>query len=92
MEVWPNSREHKIQRALRALERRCKGDVEFDSLRLQLAAGLARFRNAFFSQIDVAPTGEKVFQIPVALTMTHKHEKAISHPQKSFNPRTSIIE
>ena len=42
-----------------------------------LRAGLARFRNALFGQIDVAPAGEKVFQVPFALTMTHKHEKAI---------------
>ncbi len=74
------------------LSDRCEGDVEFYPLRLQLAAGFARFRNTLFGQVDVAPAGEKVFQVPVALTMPHEHKKAISHTQKSFNPNTSIIE
>ena len=90
----PNSVQHQIERALRALERRREGDVEVEPLRLQLAAGLARFRDALLGQIDVAPAGEQVLQIPLALAVTHEHEKTFSHccPQKSFNPRTSIIE
>ncbi len=32
-----------IERALRPLQRRCVGDIESDTLRLQLAAGFFRF-------------------------------------------------
>ena len=61
---------------------------------LELVAGFARFRDTFFGQIDVAPSGEQVLQVPVALAMAHEYEKAVGHrfSQKSFNPRTSIIE
>ena len=37
--------EHQIERALRALERGGEGDIEFDSARLQLPAGLLRLGN-----------------------------------------------
>ena len=79
--------------SLRALERRGEGDVEGEPLRLELAAGLARFRDALLGQADVAPAGEQVLQVPFALAVAHEHEKPVGHcSQKSFSPSTSIIE
>ena len=94
MPVWPSLLQHEVERALRALERRGEGHIECEPLRLQLAAGLARFLDALLGQIDVAPAGEQVFQVPLALAVAHEHEKTIGHcsPQKSFNPSTSVIE
>src|SRR5262245_4697511 len=87
-------RQHQIECPLRPLKRRRESDVELDPLRLQFAAGFERFRDSFFGQINVAPSGEQIFQIPLALAMAHEYEEPIGHffPQKSFNPRTSIIE
>ena len=71
--------QHQIERALRALERRGEGDVEGEPLRLELAAGLARFLDALLGQADVAPAGEQVLQVPVALAVAHEHEKPVGH-------------
>src|SRR5450631_1029405 len=71
--------QHQIERALRADERRGEGDVELDALAFKLAAGLARFGDAFVGQVDIAPAGEQVLQVPVALAVTHEDEKAVSH-------------
>src|SRR5215467_6853384 len=86
--------QHQVERALRAFERGRKCDVELDSLRLELTPGLASLGDALFGEVDVAPTGEQIFQVPIALAVAHEHEKTVSHaiPQKSFKPRTSIIE
>ena len=48
-------------------------------LRLELAAGLARFGDALLGQVDVAPAGEQVLQVPLALAVAHEHEKAVGH-------------
>src|SRR5262249_16760476 len=50
-----------------------------DSLGLQLASRLTCFRDALLGQIDVTPAGEQVLQVPIALTMTNKYEKTVSH-------------
>jgi len=55
--------QHQVERTLRALERGRKRNVELDPLRLELAAGLARFSDALFGEVDVAPTGKKIFQV-----------------------------
>ena len=34
---------------------------------------------ALLGQIDVAPAGEQVFQIPFALAVTDEHEKTVGH-------------
>ncbi len=48
-------------------------------LAFKLAAGLARLGDALVGQIDIAPAGEQVLQVPVALAVTHEHEKSVSH-------------
>src|SRR5205085_10799992 len=76
--------EHDIERALGANERRREGDVEPQALRLELAAGGARFSDALLAQIDVAPAGEQVFEIPFALAVAYQHEKTIGHAVPRF--------
>src|SRR5581483_10585281 len=85
---------HQVERALSALERGRKGNIKLDALCLELAASLAGLRHSFFRQVDVTPTREQVFQVPIALAVTHEHKKPVFHlsPQISFKPRTSIIE
>src|SRR5262245_21564851 len=68
-----------VERTLRTLECRGVTDVEADALRLELAAGIARFRHAVLSEVDVLPAGEQVGQVPFALTMAHEHKQAVSH-------------
>src|SRR5664280_833858 len=75
----PQLFQHQIERALRADERGGEGDVELDALAFKLAAGLARLGDALVGQVDIAPAGEKVLQVPVALAVPHEHEKTISH-------------
>src|ERR1035437_5841625 len=71
--------EHQIERALRADQRGVEVNVQLDPLRLELAAGLARFGDALVGEVDIAPAGEQVLQVPVALAVTHQHEKAVGH-------------
>ena len=71
--------EHQIKRTLRAHERRGEGNIEAQPLRLKPAAGGARLADAVLGQIDVAPAGEQIFQIPLALAVAHEHEKPVTH-------------
>ena len=82
-----------------AQQRGCEGDVESQSLRFQFLPGFFRLGNSLFGKVRVFPAGEKIFQIPVALAVTHEHEKTIAHSkdsvfdcQKSLKPSTSAIE
>jgi hypothetical protein len=61
--------------ALRALQRRGEGDVEGDAARFQFLSGGARLGNALLGEIDVAPAGEEVLQIPLALAVTDEHQQ-----------------
>jgi hypothetical protein len=65
--------QHDVERALRADQRRREGKVEAQPLRLELAAGGAGLGDSLLAQIDVAPAGEQVLQIPFALAMAHQH-------------------
>src|ERR1019366_9356047 len=71
--------QHEVERALGADQRGGEGNVELDPLRLELAAGLARLGDALVGQVDIAPAGEQVLQVPVALAVTHEHKKAVGH-------------
>src|SRR5207248_9414250 len=71
--------EHDVERALCPDERRRERDVEAQALRFQLAAGSTRFGDALLAQIDVAPSGEQVLEIPLALAVANEHEKTIGH-------------
>src|SRR4029077_9886036 len=91
--------EHNVEGTLRADQHRGERDVEPQPLCLELAAGGARFGDALLAQIDVAPAGEQVLEIPFALAMAHQHEKTVGHGessnsrvQKSSRPSTSAME
>ena len=71
--------ERNPQRPDRTLQHRGVGDIKDEPLRLQLAAGVARLFLTLLGEIDVAPAGEEVFQIPFALTVPHQHEKTFAH-------------
>src|SRR5207247_1481160 len=68
-----------VEGTLRTLERRGVADVEADALRLELAAGVARFLHAVLGEVDVLPAGEQVGQVPFALAVAHQHKQAVSH-------------
>ena len=70
---------HQVERVLRALQRRGVGDVEREALRLELAPGRARFGDALVGEVDIAPAGEQVVQVPFALAVAHEHEKTVGH-------------
>ena len=98
----PDLLEHQVERMLRANECRGEGDIEADVLRLELAPGGARFPDTVVGEADVTPAGEEVFQIPLALAVTHEHENSLTHSpsfclaragfQISRRPSTSAIE
>src|SRR5664280_1804924 len=37
------------------------------------------YGDALVGQVDIAPAGEQVLQVPVALAVTHEHEKTVGH-------------
>ena len=71
--------EHQIERALGAFERRGKRDVETQSLCFEFAPGVARFGDPLLGQIDIAPAGEQIFLVPLALAVAHEHKQALTH-------------
>ena len=78
---------HQVERMLRALQDRREGDVEFQPLRLQLAAGVHCFCDPLLGQVRILPTGEEVLQVPFALAVPHQHKKAIAHCNMSISVR-----
>src|SRR5208283_2742203 len=84
----PDLLEHEVERMLRANERRGEGDIEADILRIELAPGGARFLDTVVGEANVTPTGEEVFQIPVALAVPYEHENSLTHsPSFCFRVR-----
>ena len=71
--------QHEIDCALRAYQIRGKGGIERNALSLQLLASLLGFLHALLGEVDITPSGEQVFQIPLALAVTHQHQHAIAH-------------
>ena len=61
---------------LGALEGGGEGDVESQAARLEFRAGGLCLGDALLGQVDVAPAGEQVLQIPFALAVAHEHEGA----------------
>jgi len=73
-------------------------DVELETGGLQaLACGLG-FGMALFGQARIAPSGEKVLEVPFALTMADQDEstrhmqRSVNKDNQSFSPRTSSME
>src|SRR6516162_317001 len=79
--------EHDVERALRPRQRRGEGDAEVEPLCLQPPAGGMGLLDALRRQVDVAPAGKKVEEIPFALSMTDDDERAVhgrSHPSEDM--------
>ncbi len=74
--------EHDPQRADGALEHRRVGDVEAHPHVREVAAGACGLCSAGIRQVDVRPAGEKILQVPDALTVAAEHEFA-GHPLSS---------
>lgn len=79
-------------------QRRRIGDVELETGGFQaLASGLG-FGMALFGQARIAPSGEKVLEVPFALTVADQDEstrhmqRSINKDSQSFSPRTSSME
>ena len=76
MLVWPISSSIRSSVRCARLSADVKATSKLKPLRLELAAGRARLRDALLGQVDVAPAGEQVLQVPLALAVAHEHEKA----------------
>jgi len=59
-----------------AFEYRGVRDIKFVAELMQQTAGGDRFLIAFFSKVDIHPTGEQVFQVPVTLPVTTQNKLA----------------
>jgi len=62
------------QRADRTFENRCEGAIEFDAFVFDQLTGRFRFLASLVGQIDVRPTREAVFEVPLRLTVTEKNK------------------
>ena len=79
MPVWPSSSSIRSSVRWARISAEVKATSNLSPLRLELAAGLARFRDALFGQVDIAPAGEQVFLVPFAFAVTHEDEKTVGH-------------
>ena len=88
--------EHQIERvAARASSAEVKATSKARPCAFSLRPAARASAMPLLGQIDVAPAGEQVLQVPLALAVAHEHEKPVGHraiTQKSFNPSTSAIE
>src|ERR1700736_2627118 len=69
--------EHDVEGSLRPLQRRGEGDAEVESLGFQSSAGSLGFVDALRRQVDVAPAGEEVEEVPFALSVTDDDKRAV---------------
>ena len=74
----PHLGERQLKRVLGADERRGEGEVEGDPVRLHSAPGLLGLLDARRAQIDVAPSGEQVLEVPFALAVAQQDEETIA--------------
>ena len=66
-----------VERVLGALQNAREGNIEFDAVIPDHAAGNAGFDHALLGQIGIAPAGEQVESVPFALTVAHEHENIV---------------
>ena len=87
MSVWPIS--SSIESSVRCA--RFSAEVKATSKRspcaLSLLPGGARLGDALLGQVDVAPAGEQVLQVPFALAVAHEHEKPVTSFARSLIDR-----
>src|SRR5208337_1490845 len=70
----PHLLENEVEGAFCANEDRREGNVEGETLCLELAASGACLGNALLRQINVFPAGEKILEVPLALAMPYQYE------------------
>jgi hypothetical protein len=87
---------------LRARQHAGVGDIEAEPAGFQFVTCRTSFIDTLLRQIGIAPAGEQVFLVPLALTMAHQHQDTVAHfsspvrvaaaSQASERPKTSSIE
>ena len=80
----PHLGQREGQRVLGADERRGKGKVECDAMRLEAPAGLLGLFDACRGQIHIAPAGEQVLEVPFALAMAQQDQETFVGSHLSF--------
>ncbi len=74
---WFKFGENDVEGVLRALQDTREGDIEFDAMIADHAAGDAGFDQPLVRQVGVAPAGEEVQPIPLALSVANKNEDVV---------------
>src|SRR5262249_34677032 len=69
--------EHDVERPLRPLQGRGEGNAEVEPLGPDAYPGGARLLDALRRQVDIAPAGEEVEEVPFALSVTDDDEGAV---------------
>ena len=78
---WPISSRISLQVRWARDEIGREGDVELNAHRLQAPAGIACFLDAEIGEARILPAGEQVLEVPFALAVAGKDEKAV-HVQR----------
>src|SRR5690606_29801236 len=68
--------EDQIEAVLRTLQRRGEEDCRYEVGLLDLFAGGARLRDALLGDAGVLPPGEQVLEVPLALAVADKDQRA----------------
>ena len=66
-----------VERVLGAFQNAREGNIEFDPVIADHAAGDAGLDHAFFGQVGITPAGEQVEPVPFAFTVAHEHENIV---------------
>ena len=69
--------ERQVERALGADERRGEAHIEGEALGLELLPGGLGLVDALLAQVRIVPTGEKVLEVPFALSVADEHQQAV---------------
>ncbi len=72
--VLAEFRQNDVERALRALQLAGIGHVEHDPAAAQHARGDERLDESLLREIRIAPAGEQVAAVPLALAVADEHE------------------
>ena len=74
---WPISSRISLQVRWARDEIGGEGDVELHAHLLQATAGIACLLDAEIGEARILPAGEQVLEVPFALAVAGKHEKAV---------------
>ena len=82
--------EYDPERPYRALEHRGEGDIDIVIEILQQSSGFLCLVATLLGQVHVHPSGEKVFQVPFALTVSAKHQFSRHEGSRGYRCRFSL--